>query len=74
MTYIEFHTIYINELKIKPDYIRPGQLLMNLLSEYYYNEYYRITYFDKEYDCFHIDSKIPDILEHLKKCWVIWPS
>lgn len=73
ITFEEFENKYFKELDLKPDYMRKGQILMNLLADIWNEEYKNISsvhYYDKtDIDCFYNDRLIPNTLKHLKSIW-----
>lgn len=69
MTFNEFKTSWEETiLPNEPEYIRKGQSLMNYLARIWFDEYCRITS-DKELDCYYVNSKIKNTLNHLEKVW-----
>ena len=82
MTFEQFKEYYCQEvIPHKPPYIRKGQALFNLLSMKWPAEADRIIEAkmsgDKEMeqiDCFAVDSRISNTLDHLEKVWFNYPN
>ena len=82
MTFEQFKEHYYQEIiPHKPPYIRKGQALFNLLSMKWPAEADRIIEAkmsgDKEMeqvDCFAVDSRINNTLDHLEKVWSNYPN